>query len=101
MRSNTKKYPPVHPPYKDKTVKGAANTQECVTPTLLAGNTGTTDSIVDGKPNTTVKALMARVKVGYNILNIKSRVSIGYRATFGSLKLIALIISFRARALCH
>lgn len=59
LRSNTKKQPPVHPPYKDKTVKGAANTQECVKPTLLAGNTGATDSIVDGKPNTIVKALMA------------------------------------------
>ena len=84
MRSNTKKQPPVHPPYKDQTVKGAANTQECVKPTLLAGNTGATDSIIDGKPNTIVKALMARVKVGHNILNMKSRVSIGYRSTFGS-----------------
>ena len=35
------------------------------------------------------------------ILNMKSRVSIGYRATLGSLELLALIIPFRARVLCQ
>ena len=61
LRSNTKNLSPVHPSYKEKTAKEAANIQECVKPDLFADNAGATDNIVDGKQNTIAKVLIAEV----------------------------------------